>query len=144
MHAYLPNCRLSPVLRCVKLCCVCFLVVDVPLSVRGLDLAPQRTEDLRSSSKEDLRLMLSVLSGELIKVKCIVVLCHECVSRESICFAAVDDSQCCFEDECLDILSLCCLSYLLNLSCMAVYVVSFLTQTDNVNESLSTVTSMRV
>ena len=44
----------------------------MPLSVRGLDLAPSRAEDLSTSSKEDLRLMLSVLSGELIKVKCFV------------------------------------------------------------------------
>lgn len=45
-----------------------FPVVDVSLSVRGLDLAPQRSEELTASSKEDLRLMLSVLSGELVKV----------------------------------------------------------------------------
>eukprot|EP00794_Sanderia_malayensis_P017264 gene17264-18988_t len=42
---------------------------DVPLTVRGLDLAPQRAQELEASSKEDLRLMLSVLSGELIKEK---------------------------------------------------------------------------
>ena len=45
-----------------------FPVVDVSLSVRGLDLAPQRSEELTASSKEDLRLMLSVVSGELVKV----------------------------------------------------------------------------
>lgn len=52
-----------------------FLVVDMPLSVRGLDLAPQRADELTTSSKEDLRLMLSVLSGELIKVTRCLLCC---------------------------------------------------------------------
>ena len=46
-----------------------FAVFEMPLTVRGLDLAPQKAEELAVSSKEDLRLMLSVLSGELVKVE---------------------------------------------------------------------------
>ena len=44
------------------------LVSGVPLSVRGLDLASRRQQTLSTASKEDLQIMLSVLSEELEKV----------------------------------------------------------------------------